>query len=101
MPASLYEFAREMSSKLLTADVVESATRIIGNTLRARVAILVPDNQDRIQPAGREHGLATEIGAAQWAYDKAQPAGTGTDTLAGSDSCTCHCRRRCARAACW
>ena len=25
-------------------------------------------------------------GAAQWAYDKAQPAGAGTDTLAGSPS---------------
>ena len=45
----LYEFARDMSSKLLTADVVESATRIIANTIRAKVAILVPDDQDRIQ----------------------------------------------------
>ena len=81
----LYEFAREMSSKLLTADVVESATRIIANTIRAKVAILVPDEQDRIQSAGREQALAIDIGAAQWAYDKAQPAGAGTDTLAGSE----------------
>jgi two-component system sensor histidine kinase KdpD len=81
----LYEFARDMSSLLLTADVVESATRIIANTIRAKVAILVPDNQDRIQPGAREQGLVVDIGAAQWAYDKAQPAGAGTDTLAGSE----------------
>ena len=29
--------------------------------------------------------IASTSGAAQWAYDKAQPAGAGTDTLAGSD----------------
>ncbi len=81
----LYEFARDMSSKLLATDVVESATRIIANTIRAKVAILVPDDRDRIQPAGREQGLAADVGAAQWAYDKGQPAGAGTDTLAGSE----------------
>ncbi len=81
----LYEFARDMSSKLLIADVVDSATRIIANTIHAKVAILVPDDQDRIQAAGREPGLAIDVGAAQWAYDKAQPAGAGTDTLAGSE----------------
>ena len=81
----LYEFARDMSSLLLTEDVVESATRIIANTLRAKVVILVPDELDRIQPAGKAQGLAIDIGAAQWAYDKEQPAGAGTDTLAGSE----------------
>jgi two-component system, OmpR family, sensor histidine kinase KdpD len=81
----LYEFARDMSSKLLTADVVESATRIIANTIRAKVAVLVPDDQDQIQPAGREQGLLVDLGAAQWAYDKGLPAGAGTDTLAGNE----------------
>jgi two-component system, OmpR family, sensor histidine kinase KdpD len=81
----LYEFARDMSSLLLTEDVVESATRIIANTISAKVAILVPDDRDQIQPAGREEGSAVDVGAAQWAYDKGQPAGAGTDTLAGSE----------------
>ena len=74
-----------MPSKLLIADVVDSATRIIANTIRAKVAILVPDDKDRIQAAGREQGLAIEVGAAQWAYDKAQPAGAlpGSGTVPG------------------
>jgi len=82
----LYEFARDMSSLLLTGDVVEAATKIITNTFRAKVAILVPDGRDRIQPtAGADQDAAIDFGAAQWAFDKAQPAGAGTDTLAGNE----------------
>ena len=32
--------------------------------------------------------MAVEDGAAQWAYDKSQPAGAGTDTLAGNHEFT-------------
>ena len=82
----LYEFARDMSSLLLTDDVVEAATKIITNTFRAKVAILVPDSRDRIQlTAGAGQQSAIDAGAAQWAYDKALPAGAGTDTLAGNE----------------
>ena len=46
----------------------------------------VPDDQDRLQlAAGGGTGLAIDVGAAQWAYDKSQPAGAGTDTLAGNE----------------
>jgi two-component system sensor histidine kinase KdpD len=82
----LYEFARDMSSLLLTDDVVEAATRSIANTFDARVAVLVADAQDRLQvAAGDPRGLAIDAGAAQWAYDKSEPAGAGTDTLAGNE----------------
>ena len=81
----LYEFARDMSSLLLTDDVVEAATKSIANTFRAQVAILVPDDRDRLQlTGGGATGLNVEPGAAQWAFDKSQPAGAGTDTLAGN-----------------
>jgi len=84
---TLYQFARDMSSLLLTADVVESATKSIANTFRSKVAILVADAEDRIVPiAPPPGGPALDYGAAQWAYDKSQPAGVGTDTLAGSAS---------------
>jgi two-component system sensor histidine kinase KdpD len=83
---SLYEFARDMSSLLQTEDVVETAEKSIGNAFRAEVAILVPDAHDRLRAApGRSTPFAIDAGAAQWAYDKAQPAGAGTDTLAGSE----------------
>jgi two-component system sensor histidine kinase KdpD len=83
----LYEFARDMSSLLLTEDVVASATKSIGNTFRAKVAILVADAEDRIRVVDAGAGLPViDYGAAQWAYDKSSPAGTGTDTLAGLPS---------------
>ena len=83
----LYEFARDMSSLLLTEDVVDAATRSIASTFRAKVAVLVSDAEDRIKaPAPREGAPVIDIGAAQWAYDKSQPAGAGTDTLAGNES---------------
>ena len=82
---ALYEFARDLSSLLETQPVVDTAARAIAQTFRGDAAVLVPD--DREQLAVRNKGgeaLAVDIGAAQWAYDKAQPAGLGTDTLAGS-----------------
>jgi two-component system, OmpR family, sensor histidine kinase KdpD len=82
---SLYEFSRDLSSLLQTEQVVDTAAQVIARTFRAEVAVLVPDDRERV--AVRNDGgaaLAVDIGAAQWAYDKAQPAGLGTDTLAGS-----------------
>jgi len=82
---TLYEFARDMSSLLLTEDVVDAARKFIANTFRADVAVVVPDANDRLHiVADASRGLAVDEGAAQWAYDKALPAGAGTDTLAGS-----------------
>jgi two-component system, OmpR family, sensor histidine kinase KdpD len=83
---ALYEFARDLSSQLQTEQVVETAAEVIAHTFRASVAVLVPDDQERltIRNSGSA-GLTIDIGAAQWAYDKSQPAGAGTDTLAGSE----------------
>jgi two-component system sensor histidine kinase KdpD len=84
---ALYEFARDMSSLLQTDQVVEAATRFIESTFQAKVAILIPDEHDRLQQAARPGG-ALDIDlqvAAQWAYDKSQAAGVGTDTLPSSE----------------
>jgi two-component system sensor histidine kinase KdpD len=84
---ALYEFARDMSSLLQTDQVVEAATKFIADTFRTKVAILLPDQQDRVEPHD-PGGLAltTDLRvAAQWAYDKSQPAGAGTDTLPSSE----------------
>ncbi|HXX85744.1 MAG TPA: two-component system sensor histidine kinase KdpD [Casimicrobiaceae bacterium] len=84
---ALYEFARDMSSLLQTEQVVEAATKFIESTFQARVAILIPDEQERLQlPGGGAAALDIDVrAAAQWAYDKSQPAGAGTDTLPGSE----------------
>ena len=84
----LYEFARDMSSLLQTDQVVEAATKFISNTFGAKVAVLVPDDQERLSLLADETGGAGNVdvrAAAQWAYDKSQPAGAGTDTLAASE----------------
>src|SRR5579862_7145670 len=82
---ALYEFARNMSSLLQTNQVVKAATEFIAATFRAKVAILIPDEQDRLVLHG-PHGLVLDTdsrAASQWAYDKGEPAGAGTDTLPG------------------
>ena len=84
---ALYEFARDMSSLLQTEQVVEAATKFIESTFHAKVAILIPDEQERLQlPNRAELTFSIDLrAAAQWAYDKSQPAGAGTDTLPGSE----------------
>jgi two-component system sensor histidine kinase KdpD len=85
--SALYEFARDLSSLLQTEQVVEAANKFIAGTFRASVAILIPDDQDRLEvhaPGGI--AVTTDLrAAAQWAYDKSEPAGAGTDTLPGSE----------------
>ena len=82
---ALYEFARDLSSLLQTEDVVATTAKSIGRTFRSDVAILVLDDNDRLQ-LRPEGGLAAGVdaGTAQWAFDNRQAAGLGTDTLAGS-----------------
>jgi two-component system sensor histidine kinase KdpD len=84
---ALYEFARDMSSLLQTDQVLEAANKFIAATFQANVAILIPDDQDRLvlhDPGGLAR-TADLRAAAQWAYDTSQSAGAGTDTLPGSE----------------
>src|SRR5215831_10471881 len=53
---ALYEFGRDMSSVLQTDQVVEAATKFIESTFQAKVAILIPDEHDRLQQAPRAGG---------------------------------------------
>jgi two-component system, OmpR family, sensor histidine kinase KdpD len=82
---SLFEVARDLSSVLATEQVVEAAERAVAREFRARVHIFVLDAEDRLQsiaPAPEGQGL--DAGTARWAFDHAQAAGLGTDTLPGS-----------------
>ena len=80
---ALFEAARDLSNMLTNEQAVEVAQAVIGREFRARVAIWVLDTQDRLHsPATLAAGL--DAGTAQWTLDHVQPAGLGTDTLAGS-----------------
>jgi two-component system sensor histidine kinase KdpD len=80
---ALFEAARDLSNMLTNEQAIDVARTVIGREFRARVAIYVLDLGERLQaPANDAAGL--DLGTAQWVLDHNQPAGLGTDTLAGS-----------------
>jgi len=89
---ALYEFARELSGVLQTEQVFDATRSVIQRAFRARATLLLPDADGRLQlPALAAADLADsaplsvlDTGIAQWAYDRAEPAGLGTGTLPAS-----------------
>ena len=83
---ALYEFARDLSSPLRAEDVVATTADFIGRAFRAQVTLLLPDDKEQLVYAPQTSpALPIDLGTAQWAFDRSQPAGAGTDTLPGSE----------------
>jgi two-component system, OmpR family, sensor histidine kinase KdpD len=84
---SLYEIARDLSGAVQTDQVVKISDESIERTFRASAALLLPDAAGKLTAATSraDLSLTVDIGIAQWAFDKGQPAGFGTDTLPGSE----------------
>jgi two-component system sensor histidine kinase KdpD len=89
---SLYEIARDLSGAVQIDQVIKISRESIERTFRATAAILLPDQNGQIampslgtSPSMADKPLNIEIGIAQWAFDRGQPAGFGTDTLPGSE----------------
>ena len=83
---ALYEFARDLSSPLRAEDVVATTADFIGRAFRAQVTLLLPDDKEQLAYAPQTSpALPIDLGTAQWAFDRSQPAGAGTDTLPGSE----------------
>ena len=96
---ALYEFARELSGALQTEQIFDITQGFIQRAFRARATLLMPDDAGRLlAPAAapapraadaadagaRQHRTVLDIGIAQWAFDRAESAGLGTDTLPAS-----------------
>jgi two-component system, OmpR family, sensor histidine kinase KdpD len=82
---ALYEFARELSGALQTEQIFETTARFVQGTFRAKATLLVPDAEGRLHlPPGVAAPAALDQGVAQWAFDHAESAGLGTDTLPAS-----------------
>jgi len=89
---ALYEFARELSGALQTEQIFEITRIFIQRTFRAKATLLLPDDAGRLQPpdpqssdSARAPNMSVlDMGIAQWAFDRATPAGNGTDTLPAS-----------------
>ena len=83
---TLYEFARDLAQLGTTSQVIEMTEDYMSRRFRARVAVLVPDATGTlVSPTGRGMTNPFDSTAAQWAFDQAQSAGAGTDTLAGNE----------------
>ena len=83
---ALYEMSRDLSGALLPEQIAEIGERFLTAELGARAAFLLADENDRLQaPIFVSKGLPEiDPGIAQWAFDHAEPAGQGTDTLPAS-----------------
>jgi two-component system sensor histidine kinase KdpD len=89
---SLYEFARELSGALQTEQVFETTRAVIQRAFRAKAVLLIPDAGGRlhmppstsIDQAAAVQLTGLDDGIAQWAFDHAESAGLGTDTLPAS-----------------
>jgi two-component system sensor histidine kinase KdpD len=83
---ALYEFARELSGALQTEQIYDTTRDAIQTAFRARATLLLPDLDGRLRQSaeGAPGGAALDIGIAQWAFDHAESAGLGTDTLPAS-----------------
>jgi two-component system sensor histidine kinase KdpD len=80
---ALYEFASHLSGVLLPEQILDATRDFVAHAFHARATLLLPDADGRLlAPTDALPGL--EPGTAQWAFDHAQPAGAGTDTLPAS-----------------
>jgi two-component system sensor histidine kinase KdpD len=78
---ALYEYARELTGVLQTEQIFEITQRFLQRAFRARVTLMLPDGDGRLQV---EADAGVDAGIAQWAFDHAERAGFGTDTLPSS-----------------
>lgn len=81
--SSLYYLSRDLAAAADIETLVEAVVRNIGESLPARVAVLLPEG-DRLEVAAASKGLrpdVKELAVADWAFRNRQPAGRGTETL--------------------
>ncbi len=80
---SLYEMSRDLSAALMAEQVAEIGARFLAAEFGAKSTVLAADEDDRLQPL--PDGTANvDRGVAQWAFDRGEAAGRGTDTLPAS-----------------
>ena len=83
---ALYEMAEALSGALLTEQIAATCTQFADRTLGMRCALLPLQLDGSLAPAPDAAAAPADIDLtlARWAFDHAQNAGRGTDTLPGS-----------------
>lgn len=87
--ANLYEFSRKIASAASRDDVVWAAVHHVASTLECRSVVLMPSADGvALDLVGgyppEDHLAARDRGAAEWAWEKGEPAGRGSATLPSS-----------------
>jgi two-component system sensor histidine kinase KdpD len=86
--AALYNLSRDLVRERGAKRLSEIARKHIGEVFDSQVAVLLPDEQNRL--AAADNGPAAfapdqqEMSVAQWVFEHRQPAGLGSDTLPGA-----------------
>jgi two-component system sensor histidine kinase KdpD len=88
--AALYAVSRACAGAGETYEVVRVAGRHLSEVFESQVAIFLPHRDGRLTTAFAENAPFTrdpkEHSVVQWAFDHAEKAGLGTDTLPGSEA---------------
>jgi two-component system sensor histidine kinase KdpD len=79
----LYEMSRDLSAALMVEQIAEIGARFLATEFGAKTALLVADDQDRLQVI-RGATAEVDMGVGQWAFVRGEAAGRGTDTLPAS-----------------
>ncbi|MFZ5551449.1 MAG: DUF4118 domain-containing protein [Pseudomonadota bacterium] len=79
----LYQMSRDLSGALIADQVAEFGARFLLAEFGAKSALLVADASERLQVLPGA-SAAVDMGVAQWAFDRGEAAGRGTDTLPAS-----------------
>ena len=84
---ALNELGKELAGALMAEQIVETARHHLESLFQAKACFLLPDAQEKLHsptslPNHKELPLDPAI--AQWVYDHQQPAGMGTQSLAGA-----------------
>ncbi|HSX95265.1 MAG TPA: DUF4118 domain-containing protein [Hydrogenophaga sp.] len=80
---ALHDMSRDLSAALLPEQVADIGARFVQAEFGMRSTLLAADANDRLQalPGGQ---APVDLAVAQWAFERGEPAGRGTDTLPAS-----------------
>lgn len=79
---SLYYLSRDLAVAIDRPSILAAVRKNIGESLRARLAVLLPQGE-KLEVAIASEGLAldeAELAVADWSYQKQQQAGNGSET---------------------
>lgn len=82
--SALARIARDLSSAIKVEQVFSICRDAITPLIGAQVILLIPNEKGRLVPT-QDAGFV-DLSVAQWAFDHAQEAGLGTQTLSAADA---------------